>query len=129
MFVIGEKTFKNILIGPGKLPEFSRKGPQAKPQPDLKALRRPPLDGLRCVEKIKNVEKFPLGLPFGVVVRGTTVVFLTFFIRTNMITSFSNLHETRFHTDCVLSCPICNITQVSVWFSLATPSKEFMQTF
>ena len=27
--VIGEKTFKNILIGPGKLPGLSRNGPQA----------------------------------------------------------------------------------------------------
>ena len=26
--VIGEKTFKNILIGPGKLPGLSRNGPQ-----------------------------------------------------------------------------------------------------
>ena len=25
--VIGEKTFQNILIGPGKLPELSRNGP------------------------------------------------------------------------------------------------------
>ena len=28
--VIGEKIFKNILIGPGKLPGPSRKGPQAR---------------------------------------------------------------------------------------------------
>ena len=27
-FVIGEKTFKNILIGPGKLPRLSRNGLQ-----------------------------------------------------------------------------------------------------
>ena len=27
--VIGEKTFKNILNGPGKLPGLSRNGPQA----------------------------------------------------------------------------------------------------
>ena len=27
--VIGEKTFKNILIGPGNLPGLSRNGPQA----------------------------------------------------------------------------------------------------
>ena len=26
---IGEKTFKNILIGPGKLPGLSRNGPHA----------------------------------------------------------------------------------------------------
>ena len=26
--VIGEKTFENILIGPGKLPGLSRNGPQ-----------------------------------------------------------------------------------------------------
>ena len=28
--VIGEKTFKNILIGPGKLPGLSRNGPQGR---------------------------------------------------------------------------------------------------
>ena len=28
MCVIGEKTFKNIVIGPGKLPGLSRNGPQ-----------------------------------------------------------------------------------------------------
>ena len=28
--VIGEKTFKNILIGPGKLPGLSRNGPQVR---------------------------------------------------------------------------------------------------
>ena len=27
--VIGKKTFKNILMGPGKLPGLSRNGPQA----------------------------------------------------------------------------------------------------
>ena len=31
--VIGEKTFKNILIGPGKLPGLSRNRPQAAPRP------------------------------------------------------------------------------------------------
>ena len=29
--VIGEKTFKNILIGPGKLPGLSTNGPQVYP--------------------------------------------------------------------------------------------------
>ena len=57
MSAIGEKTFKNILIWPGKLPEFSRNGPQGQSEPGLKVLRRPPLDSLRCVEKIKYVEK------------------------------------------------------------------------
>ena len=30
--VIGEKTFKNILIGPGKFPGLSRNGPQVYSQ-------------------------------------------------------------------------------------------------
>ena len=42
--VIGEKTFKNILIGPGKLPGLSRNGPQdcnhAQATTSLKEMRR-----------------------------------------------------------------------------------------
>ena len=101
MSVIREKT--NILIGPGKLPEFSRKGPQGQPQPDLKALRRPPLEGLRCVEKIKNIEK----LPFRLALRCSSPWYKSgvfdFFLSELMISSFSNLRETRFRTNCVLS--------------------------
>ena len=38
--VIGEKTFKNILIGPGKLPGLSKNGPQATSGPSPKSTNK-----------------------------------------------------------------------------------------
>ena len=71
--VMGEKTIKNILIGPGKLPGLSRNGPQA-PNLSFNEIRpRAPMFQVRC--KLKHVYSGPQG-PVTVVLVTTSITYI-----------------------------------------------------